>query len=271
MLFCDRTLHWQERAATEAATNTFTTRKLADHIMEIIKTAPAAGKSPFDAVISIFHQPTRTFADLEPRKAAWLPVLLIILTSVALYTWYFSAVDFAWLKDDMFADIKDAAEREQMTTMMTRQMMQVTTLGGMLVVVPLTMAIMGLYFMIAGKMLGKEFSFGSGFALSAWSSITMLLAFPLGAIQILLASNGQLTMSGLNPLSLNQLVFQYGTTHPMASFMDSISVLMVWSIILMVIGFEVWAKVARATAIKVVMLPMVTIYGIWLAYALNAA
>ncbi len=239
--------------------------------MEITKTAPAAGTSPFDAVIGMFHQPTRTFAALEPRKAAWLPLILILLTSLAMYAWYFNAVDFAWLQDDMFGDIKDVAEREKTMSMMTKQMLQITTLGTLVVVVPLIMAISGVYFMLAGKVLSKEFTFGSGFALSAWSSIPMLLSLPLGAMQILLASNGQLSLSGLNPLSLNQLVFQYGTAHPMAGVMDSISVLMVWSTILMVIGFEVWAKVARATAIKVVMLPTLTIYGIWLAYALNAA
>ncbi len=239
--------------------------------MEITKTAAAAGKTPYDAIIGMFHQPTRTFADLEPRKAAWLPLLLIILSSLALYIWYFNVVDFAWLKDDMYANIKDAAERAKATTMTTKLMMQVGTLGGLLVVVPAILAMMGVYFMLAGKVLSKNFTFGSGFALSTWSSIPLLLSLPLGAMQILLASNGQLSLSELNPLSLNQLVFQYETTHPMAGIMDNLSVQMVWSTILMVIGFEVWAKVARATAIKVVLLPMVTIYGIWLAIALSAA
>jgi hypothetical protein len=239
--------------------------------MELTKSAVPVSTSPFNALIGMFHEPTRTFAALEPRKMAWLPLVLLMLSTVALASWYFSMVDLEWLKDDMFATVKDAASREKIKSGMTRQMMQLGSIGGSLVVLPLTMAVMGLYFMIAGKMLSKEFTFGSGFALSAWSSVPGLLMFPLGAIQIFLSPNGQFSYGALNATSLNQILFQYGTGHPMAALLDSLSVPTFWSMILMVIGFQVWAKVARSTAIKVVLIPYATIYAIWLAFALNSA
>ena len=239
--------------------------------MELTKSAVPVSTSPFNALIGMFHEPTRTFAALEPRKMAWLPLVLLMLSTAALAFWYFSMVDLEWLKDDMFATVKDAASREKMKSGVTRQMMQLGTIGGSLVGVPLTMAVMGLYFMIAGKMLSREFTFGSGFALSAWSSVPGLLMFPLGAIQIFLSPNGQFSYGSLNAASLNQLFFQYGTGHPMAALLDSVSVPTFWSMILMVIGFQVWAKVARSTAVKVVLIPYATIYGIWLAFALNSA
>ena len=219
----------------------------------------------------MFYEPHRTFAALEPRKAAWLPLVLLMLTTASLAMWYFNMVDFEWLKDDMFGSIKEAAERDKMKTMMNKQTMQMGIVGGSLFILPLTMAVTGLYFMIAGKMLSKEFTFGSGFALSAWSSVPGLLLFPLGAMQILLSPNGQFSYGALNPLSLNQLVFQYGTGHPMAALLDTLNITTIWSMVLMVIGFQVWAKVAQSTAIKVVLIPYATIYGIWLAFAMNSA
>lgn len=239
--------------------------------MDLTKTAVPASTSPFNALIGMFHEPTRTFAAIEPRKMAWLPLVLLLLSSIALAFWYFGMVDLEWMKDDMYASVKDVATREKMKSGMTRQMMQLYSLGGSLVAMPLMMAVVGVYFMIAGKMVSKEFTFGSGFALSAWSSIPGLLLFPLGAIQIFLSPHGQLSYSALNASSLNQILFQYGTGHPLAALLDSLSVPTFWSMALMVIGFQVWGKVARSTAVKVVMIPYLTIYGIWLAFALNSA
>jgi hypothetical protein len=133
------------------------------------------------------------------------------------------------------------------------------------------MAVTGVYLMLISKAMSKPFTFWDGFSISAWSSLPAILSLPLGAIQILMASNAQLTMSELNPLSLNQLFFHLEMGRPMASLYDSISLPMVWSIVLMVIGYQVWAKVARSTALKVVLIPYATIYGLWFAYAMSKA
>lgn len=233
--------------------------------MEMTKQVEPTSSSPFSALITMFYEPTATFAALEKRKQAWLPALLLMATTTALMVWYFSVADMAWLTDQMFASIKNAAEREQATSMMSAQTLKITSIVGGVVVIPLMLVVMGVYFMIAGKVLSKEFTFGSGFALGAWASVPSLLALPLGAMQIMLASNGQLSFSDLNPLSLNTLFFQYDLSHPMTGLLDSVSVISVWSAFLLVVGFQVWGKVALSTAVKVVAIPYVTIYGIWLA------
>lgn len=239
--------------------------------MEMTNTVNTTPTSPFGALITMFYEPTKTFAALEPRKAAWLPTVLLMLSTSALMLWYFSVVDFAWLMEQMFATIKNAEEREKAMSMMTLQMMKFSTLASAVIGLPIMLALTGVYFMIAGKVMSKEFSFGSGFSLAAWGSVPSLLTLPLGAMQMLLASNGQLSFSDLNPTSLNTLFFQYELNHPLAGLLDSVSVSSVWTAILLVIGFQVWAKVARATAIKVVLIPYVTIYGIWIAFALSKA
>lgn len=238
--------------------------------MELTKPADAASTSPFNALFSMFYEPTRAFQMLTPSRLGWLPMLLVMASTLTLMIWYFTAVDFSWLQEQMVASIP-ATEREASKQFMTRGVMMGFTVGGVLVATPAIMAVTGLYLMLVSKAMSKPFTFNDGFSISAWSSLPAILSLPLGAMQILMASNAQLTMSELNPLSLNQLVFHHEMGHPMASLYDSISLPMVWSIVLMVIGYQVWAKVSRATAVKVVLIPYATIYGLWFAFAMSKA
>jgi hypothetical protein len=46
---------------------------------------------------------------------------------------------------------------------------------------------------------------------------------------------------------------------------------MFWNIFLLVIGYQMWGKASRATAVKVVVAPYIVIYGAWLAFAMSRA
>jgi len=194
---------------------------------------------------------------------------LLMLSNCILVLWYFNIVDFPWMVEQTFAAIGDVAQREQARKMVTKTMMLTGTMAGAVVGVPVLLAVMALYFALIGKVMNKDITFEKGFALSAWASVPSLILLPLGALQILLSTNGQLSLSQLNPLSLNQLFFQYDLTHPLASLLDAVNVTNLWSVFLLVIGFETWVKVKRATAIKVVVLPVAAVYGAWLAYGLS--
>ena len=236
--------------------------------MELSKNLPTTSVSPMSAFISMFYEPTKTFQQLEPAPKSWFPAIVLMVAMVILFGWYFSMVDFAWLLDQMLAN-KPAEEREQAEKFMSKSVMQTSTLGGTLVMLPLTFAIMGVYLMIVSKFVSNGISFGKGFALAAWSSIPGVLLLPLGAMQILMNSSGQLGFSELNPVSLNQLVFNYDMTHPLAGVMDNLSLSTFWSMFLTIIGFEVWAKTKRSTAILAVVVPYAIIYGLWFAYGMS--
>lgn len=237
--------------------------------MELTNNAPIASASPVGAFTTMFYEPTATFQRLEAKPRGWFPMIVLMVTSCVLSLWYFSIVDFAWLLDQMLATMKSAEEREQAAKVMSKDVMQGTSLVGALVMFPLFFVIMGVYLMIASKALSHGISFGKGFALAAWSSVPGILLLPLGAMQILMASSGQLGFSELNPVSLNQLLFHYDMAHPLASLMDILNLTTLWSIFLLVIGFETWAKVKRSTAILVVLIPNLLIYGLWAAYGMS--
>jgi hypothetical protein len=233
--------------------------------------APSTSTAAMGAIATMFHEPTATYQRLQARPKGWIPMLLLMSTSCALTLWYFSTVDFAWFLDQMLAAMKSPAEREQAAAVMSKNFMLTTSLVSSLVVFPVFFVITGVYLMIVSKALSHGLSFGKGFALAAWSSVPGILLFPLGAMQILLASSGQLGFSELNPVSLNQLLFHYDMAHPLATLMDTISVPSIWSLVLLVIGFQTWAKVKRSTAVLVVLIPHLLVYGAWFAYAMSKA
>ena len=238
--------------------------------MELTKTTDVTrNTSPVSALTTMFYDPRRAFAMLAPKRHAWLPLVLLVMSITVLMFWYFSVVDFSWLADQMFAAIKDATRREQAKAVMSKSMMQTTTVISSLLTYPAICALGGVYFMIVGKSTNKDVSFGTGFALSAWAYVPALLMLPLGAVAIAMASGGQLGFSELNPLSVNQLFFHHEMTHPMAGVLDSINVISLWTMFLLVTGYQVWAKASRSAALKVVLIPYAIVYTAWFAYALS--
>lgn len=239
--------------------------------MELIDKSAPATTSPFSALFGIFLEPAATFRRLASRPAAWLPVLAICAANVALFLWYFLGfVDYTWFQEHMLAAIADPAVREQQAGMgMSRETMAYLTAGGGVFAVLAMYAAIALYLLIVGKFTNRELSFGKGFALSAWSSLPNVLVLVLGGMQMLLHSNGQLGMEALNPTSLNQLFFHYEPSHPLAGLLDSLSILFVWNLALQVIGYQAWTGASRGSALRVILIPTVLIYGGWLAFKLS--
>ncbi len=242
--------------------------------MDITKTtADKSNTSPFTALVTMVYDPMRAFVMLEHRRAVWLPLLLVMLSSGVMLMWYYSAVDFEWLRDKMVSSMADvsAEQREQAGKVMSKNVLQTTSLVGAMVGIPIMAAVTGLYFLIAAKIKKLSFTFGQGFALAAWGSIPVILTSLIGIMQIMLSSTGQLDFSQLNPLSINQLFFQYEMGSTWAGLLDTLNIGTVLNIILLVCGFQVWAKVPRPAAITVVLIPYVVIFGIWIAINLSKA
>lgn len=224
--------------------------------------------SPLYTLVTMFTEPGRAFAAVQQRSMVWLPLMLIILGSSALFFWYFQSVDFAWLQDRMLATVPDAEGREAAKKIMTKNMMQTSTVGGALISVPIMYSLIAVYFLIVAKIKNLDFGFTKWFTFVSWASLPTLLLLPLGAMQILLANNGQLGLDQLNPVSLNQLFFHIEMGKPWASLLDSINVTSVWTAVLMVVGFQVWSKLSRTASIITVAIPYAVIYGIWIVISL---
>lgn len=208
-------------------------------------------------------EPSRAFATVEKRSMVWLPLFLTMLCTAIIILWYFQSVDFAWLQDRLTAVIPDPAVREKAKGFMTKSTLQTSSLAIALIVTPLVYILMALYFLVVAKVKKLEFGFTKWFSFVAWASVPGLLLLPLGAMQILMANNGQLGLDQLNPVTLNQLFFHIEMGKPWASLLDSINITSIWSAVLMVLGFQSWSKLSRSASVVIVALPYGVIFGVW--------
>lgn len=219
--------------------------------------------SAFGNLVAMFMEPSRAFAAVEKRSMVWLPLVLTALCTTTLLMWYFQTVDFAWLIDRMTASMPDPAAREKVASFMTKSTMQVSSVAGAFIVTPLVYILMAVYFLLVAKIKKLEFGFTKWFSFVAWASVPGLLLLPLGAMQILMANNGQLGLDQLNPLTLNQLFFHLEIGQPWASLLDSINITSIWTAVLLVVGFQVWSKSSRSSSIMIVAIPYAVIYAVW--------
>lgn len=216
--------------------------------------------------LQIFIEPSKAFAAIRERSHTWLPLLAVTLGCAAMIWWYFQTVDFAWLMNHTLSAQPDLTDEQRQAAqgMMSQSTMGWMAIAGTLIGTPLIYAVYALYYLLAGKFLGSDISFGKWFALTAWISLPRLLVFPLMAMQIM-TSGGQVAMEDLTMTSLNFLVFQLPQSHPWAGFLSNIDLPMLWTVVLSVIGLRVWTNRSLATCITVTLLPLVIIFGIWAA------
>ncbi|MYM24368.1 hypothetical protein GTP46_17115 [Duganella sp. FT135W] len=225
--------------------------------------APASARPTFNALFSqSITEPRKLFAALNTH-ASWLPPLLLLtLSTAAVSAWYYSVVDFEWLKEQALLSIADVNLRETARLTIQRHLLMTSALIHDLLLMPLGWCLMALYLAGIAKILGFGRSFRQWFALVVWSNMPHFLLLVSAAAQMLLNTDGQISMSQLHPLSLNQLVLQQ-QSGPWMGFAEAVDVGLIWSIILLALGVQNWTGRRWPACLAVALLPPVIIYGGW--------
>jgi hypothetical protein len=218
--------------------------------------------------VALATAPASAFRELRERPRFWFPLLLAALTTAALTYWYYAIVDIEWLKDAMFGNDPDfqkgsEEERAAAASMLTRKTMLVGSLLGTLVVLPVVLALQALYLLVAGKVTKLSPGFKHWFALSCWTSLTILLSNVVAGILLLLSDTSQISPGVLQPLSLDELLLHRPMGSPGQSLIASLSIPAFLSWALMIIGVREWSQRSWLFSTVVVLLPWVVIYGIW--------
>lgn len=217
-------------------------------------------------LVKIFFEPKSAFESLKENSKPWLPLVLIMLSTMGLFYWYYTTVDFAWLIDHTLSAKPDMKpeEKEMIMKMLTKDRMMMTTLGGALIGMPIVFALYGLYYLLASKVMGSAISYGKWFSFAVWVSVPTLIGAPLMALQIM-TGKGQIAMESLNMLSLNFLITNLPADHAWAGLMNNLSLTTFWTMFLTFIGLRVWTGRSATSCAIVTALPYVVIYGIWVA------
>lgn len=211
----------------------------------------------------MFYDPAQAFARIKEKPPILLPLLAVLLPSMAVMAWWIATVDFTWLREHMLAANASMSPeaRAGIEKMVAPTPLFLTTMIGMLVGTLVTYAITAVYYLLAGKVIDSQRSFRQWFAFACWTSLPRLLVVPLIALQIV-TSHGQVAAEGLNMASLSALTGMASTSR-WYGIASSIDPSVVWATVLTVIGLKVWTGRSTAACVTVALLPAIVIYGVW--------
>ena len=218
---------------------------------------------------NIFTAPSEAMTQVQERYSVALPLLTILIATVAVFLYYYSAVDYQWYVDHMVeVSAGELSKSEQETARAGLEMMSQSTMSwaagiSSAIFIAIVFVIQAVYFVIVSNITNDGFQFKQWMSFVCWTSMPALVAFLAIAVYILSSSNGQIPPESLNPISLNELFFNLDATKGFGQILGSIDLTKFWTIYIMTIGYQKWTNKSMQTSAMIVLIPFIAIYGIW--------
>jgi len=223
--------------------------------------------SGFGRLISVFTSPGKTFASIAQRPTWIPPVVVVLLLSIAASAVVMPRMD---MRSVIRQSIEDSGrdmtpEQIDMAAEKGAQFGKVFAVIG-IVFQPILFLLLALIFWVVFKLAGGDFSFPVSFSVVTHGllpgALAALLTIPVVLSKSTLSYEQVKTGSFLTS---NLAAFAPpGTKHGLLSLLSSVDVFSLWSLVLLVIGYRIAAKVSKASAIGVVV-------GLWAVYVLCKA
>lgn len=215
-------------------------------------------------LINIFLEPGKVFAELREKPNFLLPTLVVVLMASLSILLFHMHVDPDWFvanRDAAMAGQMSKAELAQVTAFLPGARASGYIGAGMiLVMTPVMYAILGLYYLLAGKITGNPVGYVRALALVAWSAMPMILASVIALVGTY-TSSPQTTFESLQMLSLDPLFVQLPMDHDWSMFAKSFSLLNFWVIFLAALGWKTWFRSGWGQAIAVAGFPWLLWFG----------
>lgn len=229
-------------------------------------------------VQALVFEPRRAFAELRARPRYGLPLLLVLVATVALSVWYQLKVDPAWLMD---LQLRNSGFADRLTEEQIAQQVQAAggnigmqaVIGGVAagIAVVIFFLLNAVYLLLAGKVTNVQFGFRHWLSLVSWSSLPSLLPVIPAVITLLTATSNQIDPGAIQPLSLNALFFHRAMGEPGYTLLTSLQVTTFLSLYLSIVGVKEWSGRSWLFSTVFAALPTVLVFGIWGYYSLGRA
>lgn len=227
-------------------------------------------------LINIITAPKLAFPAIKKKPSVFFPLGLILAAAICSMVYFYATVDFAWMIEQMVnvhtVDRSDA-DREAMRkgmSMMSSTVMGGSSVAGLVIAISVFYSMMAAYLMLVNKLLDSDnLGFKAWFSFICWCSIPSIFTSLASLINAMLASNGQITLEALNPISFNNLFLHLAPSDPLFGPLSAWDPMMLWGMGLMIFGFNQWTGKSLAKSAAIVLAPTLIIYGTWIAIALN--
>jgi len=207
------------------------------------------GLSQVERVVDTFIAPSKTFADILRSATCWLPILLLILSTVASGYIIDRQVGFERVYENQLQLSPKQAERmdqippEQKPTIVARTIMsyKIFTYGAagtVLIILALYSLILWASFNFG---LGSQTSFAQVFAVSMYAALPYLVQVLLIAITLSFGDNAE-GFDLKNPVGTNLAYYLPDAAPVLKGLLQSLDLIKLWSVVLQVIGMATIAK-----------------------------
>jgi hypothetical protein len=198
-------------------------------------------KSALARVVGVFTSPKETFADIGARPTWIVPLVIIIV--VQLVFMVLVGQHIGWEKV-VSQQMEKSSQSQNMSPEQKEQAIQtgakfasVITYAGVLIGVPVVMALIAGVLMLTMSMVGGKFTFKQSFAIVTHASLIGVIAAILGIVVMFLKAPEDFDIQ--NPLAFNLGAFMpEGTSKALVTLAGSIDLFSLWSIWLLATGYS---------------------------------
>ena len=224
-----------------------------------ISPTPDAPLSQAERVVDTFFAPSKTFNDIKRSQSWWVPWLLASLITTAFWFTVGQKIGFEEITRTQIANSSRAAQFEKLPPEQQERQIEISTkiyqyityLGpivGLIFAIIMAAILMGTF----NFGLGAEIPFKGALAVVMYGGLPMALGSILGIISLLAGLKPE-GFNAQNPVATNPAYFMDLSGNKfLYSMCSALDVLVIWSIILMGMGFSAQSKVKKGTAIGVI-------------------
>jgi len=217
--------------------------------------APDAGPAPnsFQRVIGVLFSPDATFASIARRPDWVMPLVILLIMSMAAGVVIAQHVDFG-------AAAREAMEQNKNITQeqMDKGVKMAAGIGKVATYLSPVLTVIGLLviagvLLLAFRIFGGEGDFKQAFSVTCYASMPSVIK-GLVMLIIVLAKGGTIPAQALATLVRSNLGFlaDYKASPMAFALLSSVDIFSIWFCVLLIIGFAYVARVSRAKAAVVV-------------------
>jgi hypothetical protein len=215
--------------------------------------------------------PSEAFAAIRERPSPWLPLVSIALGACLISLLYFHEVDLGWfferqmqaaaergalnLTDEQRAQAIEA--QANMSPMVLASIGAATSAVGIVVI----FALVALYLLAVSLKAGVKYK--QWFAFVAWCSFPAVLGMLAQIVNLLVNDARFMPQEAVNPLSFGNLLgLEYQGRSVLQSILLYLDFSAVWSLVLQIVGYQLWTRRAALISAVIVLGPLGAIFAI---------
>jgi hypothetical protein len=224
-----------------------------------------ADHSAVSILVNIFTSPTAAFTALRERPSPWLPLLLVLIGYGAVSYLYLQVVDLPWMLDrqlSLSGELTEAQRQQAVDAALQISPTVYSVIGA--VTTPLSIlivyALIALYFTGVSFATNDGVKYGKWFAMIAWGTLPIIFGLAASFVNLLVSDARFLPQEQLNPLSFGNLlgIDSEGAPRSQAVLL-SLDITTLWTVVLWIIGYQVFSQRSIVRAAVVVLGPIAAI------------